>query len=84
MIEPKKGEDLVSDSNLCAINLNGSQKAGCIPFAGTPLVCEGVLAGVASWGALNCGEDHDRSPVVFARVSKGLDWISDVLNQNLE
>ena len=44
---------------------------------GTPLVCNGLAHGVASWSRGPCGRGTD----FFARVALFRNWIDSVINQ---
>ncbi|KAM9103489.1 azurocidin [Megaptera novaeangliae] len=49
----------------------------CQGDGGTPLICNGLAHGVASWSRGPCG----RGPDFFARVALFRDWIDSVINQ---
>ncbi|XP_030701549.1 azurocidin [Globicephala melas] len=49
----------------------------CLGDGGTPLICDGLAHGVASWSRGPCG----RGPDFFARVALFRDWIDSVINQ---
>jgi len=40
------------------------------------MVCNGVLAGVSSWGEISCLTQY---PDVYTRVNNFLDWIHSVV-----
>jgi len=66
------GANRIREDQLCAIS---SSVTVCGGDNGGPIVCDGKLAGVFSWGEANCSPNF---PSVFARVSSYYDWI----NQN--
>jgi secreted trypsin-like serine protease len=63
------GSNRIRPEQICAqtpgVSVCGGDQGG-------PLVCNGKLAGVYSWGEANCGPDF---PAVFVRVSAYYDWI---------
>jgi len=59
----------IRDEHLCA---QESGVTACVGDNGGPLVCDGVLAGIFSWGEAFCA---DQFPAVFVRVSYQHDWI---------
>ena len=68
----------ILDSMLCARGV--VQSKTCYGDSGGPLVCQGVLAGVVSWGETGCVLND--LPSVFGRVSDVLPWISNILKGN--
>lgn len=48
--------------------------------SGGPMVCDGGVAGVVSFGGRICGDPN--VPNVYTRVSSFRDWITSVLNSN--
>uniref|UniRef100_A0A8C6W2R3 Kallikrein-1-like n=1 Tax=Nannospalax galili TaxID=1026970 RepID=A0A8C6W2R3_NANGA len=64
---------------LCTGHLKGG-KATCQGDSGSPLVCNGVLQGIASWGAGSCSPH--KFPSVFARLTLYLDWIRNTMVSN--
>jgi secreted trypsin-like serine protease len=42
-------------------------------------VCDGVLAGLVSWGGDDKACTIKNMPYVFARVSLALDWIREIV-----
>ncbi|XP_058918447.2 azurocidin [Kogia breviceps] len=68
--------DQCRPNNVCTGVLTG--RGGiCLGDGGTPLVCNGLAHGVASWSRGPCG----RGPDFFARVALFRDWIDRVINQ---
>jgi len=73
-----KGE--ISEQMLCA-NVQGGGKDACNHDSGGPLITRGPdeenyeLIGVTSWGVKCALADY---PGVYARVTKQLDWISEI------
>jgi secreted trypsin-like serine protease len=67
------GANRVRPESLCAIN---SMVAACAGDNGSPLTCNGVVAGISSWGEANCGVQF---PSVFIRISLYYDWIMENL-----
>lgn len=63
------GEDPVSGASAC----NGD--------SGGPMICNGLLAGVTSWGVLGCRDQDTQEfrPSVYVRVSYYYPWIQTVL-----
>ena len=77
----QQSNETVTGAMMCA---TGATESGitdtCQGDSGGPLVCEEagryVLRGVTSWGD-GCG--LQRFPGVYARVTKGLEWIEEVM-----
>ena len=59
-------------SNLCA-GLPQGNVSTCNRDSGGPLVVNGVLAGITSWGRAGCAQPN--YPGVYTRVANYLDWI---------
>ncbi|XP_059950495.1 azurocidin [Mesoplodon densirostris] len=68
--------DQCRPNNVCTGVLT-RQGGICQGDGGTPLVCNGLAHGVASWSRGPCG----RGPDFFARVALFRDWIDSVINQ---
>ncbi|XP_057565950.1 azurocidin [Hippopotamus amphibius kiboko] len=72
----------VTPSNQCRPNnvctgVRNRRGGICQGDGGTPLVCNGLAHGVASWSRGPCG----RGPDFFARVALFRDWIDSIINQ---
>ncbi|KAK3599543.1 hypothetical protein CHS0354_006678 [Potamilus streckersoni] len=52
--------------------------------SGGPMVCNGLLAGVASWTIKGCGANDPSGtfPSVYVRVSHYIDWIMNTIRAN--
>ncbi|XP_041585108.1 arginine esterase isoform X3 [Vulpes lagopus] len=64
---------------LCAGVLEG-KKDTCKGDSGGPLICDGVLVGITSWGATPCGKPQ--MPSLYTRVMPHLMWIKDTMKAN--
>ncbi|XP_059939312.1 kallikrein-7-like [Mesoplodon densirostris] len=71
-------EDLLADSMLCAAIPNSSTNA-CNGDSGGPLMCNGSLQGLVSWGVYPCGQPN--YPGVYTQVCKYIDWINDTMEK---
>uniref|UniRef100_A0A671UF07 trypsin n=1 Tax=Sparus aurata TaxID=8175 RepID=A0A671UF07_SPAAU len=82
----------VVDQNVCRRQWNGipanvicaggykTSKRACQGDSGGPLVCNGVAAGVVSFGDEECNDQH--FPNVYTDVSKFRPWIDQILKEN--
>ncbi|XP_045199094.2 chymotrypsinogen A-like [Mercenaria mercenaria] len=70
------GSNYNHDVHMC---LGNSESGTCNQDSGGPMVCSGVLAGVASWGRVGCDPSY---PSVYARVSTYRQWIDDTIATN--
>ncbi|KAM4825314.1 kallikrein-1 [Thomomys bottae] len=64
---------------LCAGYLEGG-KDTCVGDSGGPLICNGVLQGITSWGHLPCGLPN--KPGIYVNIMKYKKWIEDTMAQN--
>lgn len=62
------------DTNICTGPLTGG-KSICNSDSGGPLIQDGVIVGIVSWGKMPCGQVN--APSVYVRVSAFLDWINE-------
>lgn len=62
------GEGLITGEKLCVET--GANRGPCMGDSGSPLILQGRVVAVVSWGA-DCGT----YPGVFIRVSPHLEWI---------
>nr|XP_009860268.1 trypsin-like [Ciona intestinalis] len=69
---------LITDSMFCIGYMDGG-KDGCDGDSGGPAICDGVLAGVVSWGY---GCAYPNFPGVYAKVSWTVDWLQAIMEQN--
>ncbi|XP_008070334.1 kallikrein-1 [Carlito syrichta] len=69
----------VTEGMLCAGYLEGG-KDTCRGDSGGPVVCDGVLQGLTSWGYLPCATSN--KPSVYTRVAFYLKWIEDTMTAN--
>ncbi|EDL22692.1 mCG145361, partial [Mus musculus] len=70
----------VTDVMLCAGETDGG-KDTCKGDSGGPLICDGVLQGITSWGFTPCGEP--KKPGVYTKLIKFTSWIKDTMAKNL-
>lgn len=77
-----RNSDIVADHEICAGNTEGG-KPSCQGDRGGPLVCyeqnRFVLQGVTTWAE---GCTLGRTPSVYTRVSKFVDWIDATIKAN--
>ncbi|XP_021023046.1 kallikrein 1-related peptidase b22 isoform X1 [Mus caroli] len=66
----------VTDVMLCAGEMNGG-KDTCKGDSGGPLICDGVLQGITSWGSTPCGEPN--APAIYTKLIKFTSWIKDTM-----
>ncbi|XP_050409420.1 chymotrypsin-like serine proteinase [Patella vulgata] len=62
----------INSGHICVHEPN---KSACNGDSGGPMVCNGYLAGVTSWGASGCPGTY---PSVYTRVSEYLSWIASI------
>lgn len=75
IIDCSSTEYLIREGMLCAGYLEGGRDA-CSADSGGPLVCDGVQAGIVSWGN-GCGAPLN--PGVYTDVAYYQSWISEQL-----
>ncbi|XP_040399418.1 kallikrein-15-like isoform X2 [Cygnus olor] len=73
---------LYTSNMLCAggISPEGKPADSCQGDSGSPLVCEGQLRGIVSWGPSICSDPQ--RPGVYVNVCRYIPWIRSVLRQN--
>ncbi|XP_061453975.1 cationic trypsin-3-like isoform X2 [Rhineura floridana] len=68
-----------SDHQICA-GLMEEGKDSCQGDSGSPLVCNGTLHGLVSWGAEKCASK--KSPAIYTEICKFRKWIDDTMAAN--
>ncbi|XP_021045350.1 kallikrein 1-related peptidase b22-like isoform X2 [Mus pahari] len=68
----------VTDVMLCAGEMDGG-KDTCAGDSGGPLICDGVLQGITSWGGNPCGEPN--TPGIYTKLIKFTSWIKDTMEK---
>ncbi|XP_017177931.1 kallikrein-13 isoform X3 [Mus musculus] len=71
----------ITANMLCAGTKEGG-KDSCEGDSGGPLICNGKLYGIISWGDFPCGQPN--RPGVYTRVSKYLRWIREIIRNTPE
>ncbi|XP_012402555.2 kallikrein-10 [Sarcophilus harrisii] len=66
----------VLTSNMLCAGLDNGQDA-CQSDSGGPLVCNGTLQGILSWGDYPCGSSH--RPAVYTWICKYIPWIEKTI-----
>ncbi|XP_032181861.1 kallikrein-1 [Mustela erminea] len=69
----------VTEFMLCAGQLEGG-KDTCAGDSGGPLICDGVLQGITSWGHVPCGSPS--MPAIYTKVISHLEWIKETMTAN--
>ncbi|XP_044235992.2 kallikrein-1-like [Ursus arctos] len=69
----------VTDHMPCAGPLEGNSDR-CLGDSGGPLICDGVLQGITSWGHIPCGSPD--MPVVYTKLIPYLQWIKETMSAN--
>uniref|UniRef100_A0A7N5JNT6 Kallikrein 1 n=1 Tax=Ailuropoda melanoleuca TaxID=9646 RepID=A0A7N5JNT6_AILME len=69
----------VTEFMLCAGQLEGG-KDTCAGDSGGPLICDGMLQGITSWGHIPCGSPN--MPAVYTKVISHLEWIKETMAAN--
>lgn len=59
----------------CAGYLGVGGKDACTGDSGGPLIVDGVLHGIVSWGVGCADPDY---PGIYAKISNARDWIKEV------
>ncbi|XP_041362245.1 chymotrypsin-1-like [Gigantopelta aegis] len=62
----------IGEGQIC---VHDDDKTICLADLGSPIVCQGVVAGLASFGILVDGECSSAFPGVFTRISYHKNWI---------
>ncbi|XP_048001041.1 chymotrypsin-2-like [Leguminivora glycinivorella] len=70
-------ENYVRTTNFCAQNKR--HEGACDRDGGNPAVADGLLMGVVSFGAPNCGQRD--APTVFTNIGYYAEWIQRVMNK---
>ncbi|XP_012979581.1 kallikrein-1 isoform X1 [Mesocricetus auratus] len=75
----KAHTEIVTDLMLCAGDLKDG-KDTCVGDSGGPLICDGMLQGVTSWGPTPCGRPE--KPGIYTKLTKFVTWIEEVIKNN--
>ncbi|XP_028641611.1 renal glandular kallikrein-like [Grammomys surdaster] len=75
----KAHPEKVTDVMLCAGEMAGG-KDTCAGDSGGPLICDGVLQGLTSWGLSPCAEPD--KPAIYTKLIKFKSWIKDIMEKN--
>uniref|UniRef100_A0A8C2V2S7 Peptidase S1 domain-containing protein n=1 Tax=Chinchilla lanigera TaxID=34839 RepID=A0A8C2V2S7_CHILA len=69
----------VTEFMLCAGHVKGGKDA-CVGDSGGPLICNGVLQGLTSWGSNPCGQPE--KPALYTKLVSYRKWIKDTMAAN--
>ncbi|OBS83059.1 hypothetical protein A6R68_22945, partial [Neotoma lepida] len=75
----KAHPQIVTETMLCAGDLAGG-KDTCVGDSGGPLICDGILQGVTSWGPTPCGKPN--KPGIYTKLTSFVSWIKEVTKKN--
>ncbi|XP_050418366.1 chymotrypsin-like serine proteinase [Patella vulgata] len=62
----------INTGHICVFQ---SGRSACNGDSGGPMICNGMLAGVTSWGISGCSGNY---PSVYTRVSQFVSWINSI------
>ncbi|XP_053254395.1 trypsin-like [Podarcis raffonei] len=68
-----------ADNEICSGKMEGG-KDSCQGDSGSPLICNGVLHGLVSSGAVKCASK--KNPAVFMEICKFWKWIEETMAEN--
>jgi len=71
------GANFNPNVHLCVVD-SANEAGSCNGDSGGPLVCDGILAGLTSWGVVGCSPEL---PSVYARISTYSDWINSYIGK---
>ncbi|XP_057567858.1 kallikrein-7-like isoform X3 [Hippopotamus amphibius kiboko] len=71
--------DMLRNSMLCTSNPD-SNTGACNGDSGGPVMCNGSLQGLVSWGVFPCGQS--KAPGVHTQVCRYVDWINDTMRKH--
>lgn len=74
MIDVLGSDELLDETNVCT----GPGVSTCTGDSGSPLVQNGVVVGVTSWGISPCG--YPGAPSVYTGVGSHLDFILEYVD----
>nr|UMW88240.1 kallikrein [Pseudocerastes urarachnoides] len=70
-----------ADSRTLCAGIPRRRIASCLGDSGGPLICNGQLQGIVSWGHHPCGQP--RMPGVYTKVFDYNDWIQSIIAGNI-
>ncbi|XP_033014591.1 trypsin-like, partial [Lacerta agilis] len=71
--------DSVTDDKICSGIMEGG-KDSCQGDSGSPMICNGVLHGLVSWGAVQCASK--KSPSISTEICKFRKWIEETMAES--